>query len=322
MLSPLSGPEGEEVSIDLGPVLLGDQVRQTFRLANRGESSLRVTAEKPSSAGTGLMLDSGLVPLTVPAGDEAKLVVVFVPPVAGPVSVDLVLELENATVPQVVLHLTGKGVDGKCLVEPASVDFGTVPTAILQTKAVRISNGSELDWSVGVGELEGDGVFSLKSEPGTLKVPAGGSVAVTVRLAAMEPGTFSGRLPLSGKAKCIAQKIPLSAVAVEETLTVAPGTLEFGGVQVGSTGSRSVTVRNLGGSNVTLTGLAVTSANAGFALAASATGPVVVAKGSQVEIGVVFKPLKLGEDSGELTATSDDLKTTQIKVKLQGNGVE
>jgi len=100
------------------------------------------------------------------------------------------------------------------------------------------------------------------------------------------------------------------------TITVAPLTIPFGSVAVGSTASQSVTISNGGGSSLSVTQVSTTAAGVTIT---GVTLPLTIAAGGQASFNVVFSPKAAGALSGTVSVVSD-LSTTAIPVSLTGIG--
>lgn len=100
------------------------------------------------------------------------------------------------------------------------------------------------------------------------------------------------------------------------TITVAPQSITFGSVAVGSTGSQSVTISNGGGSTLTVTQVSTTATGVTIT---GVTLPLTIAAGGQASFNVVFSPKAAGALSGAVSVVSD-LSTTAIPVSLSGIG--
>ncbi|HVJ08985.1 MAG TPA: choice-of-anchor D domain-containing protein [Acidisarcina sp.] len=97
-------------------------------------------------------------------------------------------------------------------------------------------------------------------------------------------------------------------------ISIAPTTLDFGGVGVGGSSAQSVTLTNNGG--VSLTSIAF-AATGDFALAANGCGASLAA-GASCSFQVVFSPSQAGARTGNLTVTSSS--ATSFNVPLNGFG--
>ncbi|MFO7655139.1 MAG: S8 family serine peptidase [Candidatus Krumholzibacteriia bacterium] len=101
-------------------------------------------------------------------------------------------------------------------------------------------------------------------------------------------------------------------------LSVAPVSLEFGGVFLGATPTAEVLLTNLGTDVVTVS--AVTSSEAAFTFAPGA--PIALAPRQTEAVTVTFTPTAAQDYAGTLTITSDDPDEPTIMVALAGSGLE
>ncbi|MFZ0640129.1 MAG: choice-of-anchor D domain-containing protein [Candidatus Acidiferrales bacterium] len=93
-----------------------------------------------------------------------------------------------------------------------------------------------------------------------------------------------------------------SGVSATLQLTGNPTSLDFGNVQVGSTGTQSATLTNTGSSSVTISQM--TASGPGYS--ASGVGPgQVLSAGQSVPITVAFTPATTGGATGTVTITSN-----------------
>lgn len=102
------------------------------------------------------------------------------------------------------------------------------------------------------------------------------------------------------------------------SLPVAPGPLEFGNVTVGQTMTKSITVKNIGTANLSLTG-ATWSGSPG--LAYNLTTPFNVAPGASQVFSPTCQPGQVGLLSGQLTLTTNDPAQPSIIFNLNCAGV-
>lgn len=100
------------------------------------------------------------------------------------------------------------------------------------------------------------------------------------------------------------------------TISVAPGSIPFGTVPVGTTVSQSVTISNGGGSSLSVTAVSTTAAGVTIT---GVTLPLTIAAGGQSSFNVVFSPKAAGALSGTVSVVSD-LSTTPVPVTLTGVG--
>ena len=104
-------------------------------------------------------------------------------------------------------------------------------------------------------------------------------------------------------------------------IAVAPAAVDFGDVNVGSTGSTIVTVSNTGAQPLTVSSIALAPSGSPFAITSSPSLPATVAPGGTLDVPLAFSPTATGVRSATLTLTSDDLDEGTVQVPLTGRGV-
>jgi hypothetical protein len=197
---------------------------------------------------------------------------------------------------------------------PAVLTFGAQAygtTSSAQTVTLTNTGGIALTpTAIAVG-----GAFSETDNCQNATVNAGSSCAINVTFTPTQSGSLSGTLTISANVPGGQVEVALSGTGgAPGSVLLAPATLSFGQVKVGSTSDAlQVTVQN-GGSSA----LSITSVNAGapFVLASNACGSSLAAN-SQCQLTVQFAPVQTGAASGTLTIV--DGSGTQT-VALSGTG--
>jgi hypothetical protein len=101
-------------------------------------------------------------------------------------------------------------------------------------------------------------------------------------------------------------------------IDVLPPALAFGDVEVGANLIQTVTIRNLGTADLTVSELVVTGAD--FVLGNAPDLPVVIVPNASVPVGVMYQPTVPGASAGSLTIRSNVLDTPLLTVDLSGTG--
>src|SRR2546425_7277936 len=96
--------------------------------------------------------------------------------------------------------------------------------------------------------------------------------------------------------------IALSGCVVQPHLSVAPPSVSFGNVLVGSNGVQNLTLTNSGSANLTIAQASFTGA--GFSISAP-TFPLTLAAGQSSTLSVQFAPTATSSVSGSISLVSD-----------------
>lgn len=104
-------------------------------------------------------------------------------------------------------------------------------------------------------------------------------------------------------------------------IAVAPAAVDFGDVNVGSTGTSVAHVSNTGALPLTVSGIALAPSGSTFAITPSPALPATVAPGATLDVPLAFAPTAAGVQTATLTIASDDLDEGALHVPLTGRGV-
>src|SRR5207245_1549798 len=110
----------------------------------------------------------------------------------------------------------------------------------------------------------------------------------------------------------------LSGTGVQPQLSIAPPSVSFGNVLVGTTGVQNLTLTNSGSANLTIAQGTVTGA--GFTIS-GLTFPLTLAPGQSSSLSVQFAPTATGSVSRSVSLVSD-APTSPCPIALSGTGVQ
>ncbi len=187
---------------------------------------------------------------------------------------------------------------------PASFGFSTnspsagvrriIITPPMQTPLPNIPDGEIAVLTINIVGASGTAPLSLENV--SMSDASGG----TVTPAALNNGTIT-----------IEEELP--------DISVSPTSLDFGNVAVGSSRNRTLTISNVGNAALTVNG--VTSGNTAFTIV-SPTFPQTIAAGNNVNVTVRFSCTDLGDETGNLTVSSNDPDEGAVTVPVSGTCVE
>ena len=103
-----------------------------------------------------------------------------------------------------------------------------------------------------------------------------------------------------------------------QLISASTSGLDFGNVQIGASGTQSVTITNTGRKNANITG--VTLSGTGFIYGGPSL-PLTLSVGQSVSMSVTFAPAAVGTSTGSLTLSSNAL-ISPSSISLSGNGVQ
>lgn len=179
-------------------------------------------------------------------------------------------------------------------VSPASLSFGTVAVGSKLTRSVVVTNLCVCVETVSSVELIGSGF--LEGGPSMpVRLSSGKSITLTVTFEPFSAGSASGYLVVYPWA--LVSLTGTGGGSTLDQLSVAPASLNFGNVAVGTTATDTTTLKAIG-EMVTVSSVA--SSNSQFATPAL-TLPLKIPAGQSLSIKVTFTPKAAGTASGNLT---------------------
>jgi uncharacterized repeat protein (TIGR01451 family) len=211
----------------------------------------------------------------------------------------------------------------------SSLNFGSVAVgASSASQLLTVSNVGTDALSVAAVSITGTNASDFVRDADACSgasVAAGSSCTVSVSFRPSGRGVRSAMLRLSDNAADTPQSVALTGTGVAPIAQVAPASIDFGTLAVGSpSGHRTVTITNIGDAGQTLSpsSAQITGANAAdFAMVADtcvATG-AQLASGSSCTIDLIFTPGAAGPRSASLTLGDNGLGSPHT-VALTGAG--
>ena len=308
-------------SLSFGSVGVGQSAAKTVTLTNSGGSSVTVSQASVSNAAFTI---SGLsLPVTLAAKQTATFSVTFAPKSSGSVNGSVMVNGDASlsmgavsggssspsTAPITAsLPVAGDGTTaGQLGLAPAAVAFGSVLVGSTQSQSVTLTNSGGSSATISQATATGAGVrVSGLTLPLTLA--SGQSSTFQVTFAPTSAGSVTGNLAIVSSASNGSVDVAITGTAVAPgALAVAPTSLGFGTVQVGSNQSQPASITNSGGATVTIT--QATATGAGFSIA-GLTLPMVLAPGQSSPFSVTFAPQVSGSVNGSIAFSGSGLTAT------------
>jgi Abnormal spindle-like microcephaly-assoc'd, ASPM-SPD-2-Hydin/Cep192 domain 4/HYDIN/CFA65/VesB-like, Ig-like domain len=329
-------------TLDFGNVVVGGNKTLTITATNSGNASVAVTSATSSApefspSGPGL-------PLTIAAGQSATLSITFTPAAATKASGTLSIS-SNAANGSVSVALCGTGLPpGQLQASPASISFGAVTVGSTQTKSTTLTNAGGSDVTISQAAVSGAG-FQLAGLSVPLTLTPGQTTSFSIAFTPQSNGQDSGTISLTTSVSTSAPQAQLRYAAFEISsasqvrsagasantvtidlsgsaispgvLSVAPASMSFVNVEVGTNQSQPATLTNSGGSTVTVSQAAVSGS--GFSLV-GLTLPLTLTAGQSASFDVVFTPQSAGTSNGNVAFTSN-ASNPALTVPLSGAGL-
>jgi Abnormal spindle-like microcephaly-assoc'd, ASPM-SPD-2-Hydin len=304
-------------NVNFGNVTVGSSSTQSISISNSGNVS--VTISQITASGTGFSVSGVSVPLTLNPGQSSTYTVQFAPTTTGTDSGQISF-VSNATNSPNVVTLSGSAVAApvpQLSVSATSLSFGNVNVGSSTTKTVAISNSGNANLSISQIAVSGAG-FTGSGITVPLTLTPGQSANYTVQFAPASASSASGQVSFTSNA-ATNPTVSLSGTGVTPpapVLSVSPASLSFGNLVVGSSSTKSITITNSGGANLSIS--QITTSGTGFS-GSGVTLPLILTPGQTATYTVTFSPASSGSASGQVSFTSN--ASTNPTVSLGGTGV-
>jgi hypothetical protein len=184
-----------------------------------------------------------------------------------------------------------------------------------------VTNLGHSNATISAANVTGSG-FNYMGPALPLTLSRGQSVSLTISFAPSAAGILTGNLSLSTSGNVSPNSVPLTGTGVQSqqtlSLTVSPQSVSFGNVQVGSSGSQTVSLLNTGTGSVNVS--QATMAGNGFGMTGLAV-PMTLGAGQSTAFTVSFAPAGAGSASGNISVVSNAANSVST-VALTGMGVQ
>ena len=204
---------------------------------------------------------------------------------------------------------------GQLTPSPASIGFGNVQIGTTQSIGGSVVNTGGSGITISQITVSGTG-YSISGITAPVTLAVGQSANFNVSFAPTTAGSASGNIAFATTNGTTNIGLSGTGVAAGD-LTTNPTSINFGTVVVGSTSPQTETLKNTGGSNLTVT--AATVSGAGFSYA-GLTLPLTLVPNQASTFSISFAPTVAGASSGNLSLTVSG-STTSVDIALSGTGV-
>jgi hypothetical protein len=307
-------------ALNFGSIELGKTKTQSEVLTNTGATA--VTVSLANLTGSSFSMSGLSLPAKLEPGQSASFTVTYSPTSAGNNSgaINLTSDASNPTV-AVSLSGTATAVPSPAILAPSlgALAFGSIQVGTTKSQIETLTNTGGSPVTISQVKVSGAG-FSVVGLPLPLRLNAAQSAHFTVSYSPTSAGESTGSLVLASDASNPSLATSLSGTAYDApdpgVLTATAASLNFGSVQTGNNKSQSETLKNTGGSTVTISRANLTGV--GFSLDGIYL-PLQLNAGESFTFSVVFAPNAAAGASGSLTLVSDASNTIS-PISLSGSG--
>ena len=299
-------------SLAFGSIAVGTSTTQPLTVTNNGTSNATISGA--SVSGVGFSFKGPVLPLVLPPGQSANFNVSFLASTPGSMQGSLSLSSKQGTV---AISLAGTGVQPSISITPSSISFGNVAVGVTSSQLVTVSNPGNA--TLDITQLSGPGSsFSLTGLSAPMTLTPGQAAKFSVSFTPSATGSQTSSIALVSNAPTSPLPLSLSGAGVQlqPQISVSPGSLAFGSVNVGSSSKQSLTISNKG--NATLSITAANFVGVGFGTVGLSL-PMSVAAGGSGTVTVDFAPTTSGNATGTLSLVSN-APTSLTAIALSGTG--
>ncbi|MDE2797159.1 MAG: choice-of-anchor D domain-containing protein, partial [Gemmatimonadota bacterium] len=313
---PVPAISVQQTALDFGTVAFAQTVQKTITIENTGTAPLEITGIE--SDVSDLTFDTTMFTLA-PNGSQT-VTVTFPSSVEGTFSGNITIssnDPDRATRTLSVSVTVQAAPAPVIAVQETAVDFGAIEAGQTGQQTITVQNTGTADLEI--TGIESD-VSGLTFTPSTFTLVPNGSQTVTVTFPSSVEGTFSGNITISSNdpdratqtlsVSVIVQPPPAPVIAVQQTA------VDFGTIEAGQTGQRTIAIMNTGTAPLEITGIESDVSGLSF----SPSTFTLVPNGSQT-VTVTFPSSVEGTFSGNITISSNDpdraTRTLSVSVTVQ-----
>ncbi len=316
-------------TLDFGTVVVGSSKSLTDTLINASAASVTISSAAASSGDFRITAPS--FPLTLTAGQSASLTVAFTPHSSGQPSAKFAIMSDAANSNEIDLMVGGKAVaSGKLVASQASFSFGQVRVGQGQAQSANLTNSGGTSVTVSQASVS-NAAFTLSGLTPPITLSAGQSTPFTVTFTPKSAGAVSANVSVNGSASLNmseaqdpSESAPTNTVVAVSgsgttagQIAIAPASLSFGNVPLGTSQNLTATLTNTGGTSATISQAA--ASGAGVSLSGLSI-PVTLAPGQSSAFQVTFAPTSAGAVTGSVTLVSS-AANSNLTIAVTGAGV-
>lgn len=317
-------------TLSFGQVAVGSQAIKTVTVTSTGTAPATISAGSITGTGytatyAGVPVQNLSAPLTLQPGQQVSFDVVFDPSQASTSNGQLSLSTNTGSPVNVSLSGTGIANTYPALTLSApSLDFGDVEMGSQKVLQLTLTSSGTAPVTVSSSAVAGNNfqITSTTYPTGITNLPAtlnpGQQIVLSITFSPNAVSSFTGNVALTSNASGGTANVPLSGTGdavPAASLALSATSINFGQVQVGSTGTRSLTLTSSG--NAPLNIIAITVSGAQFS--ATPSLPVTLQPNQQLTLTLTYAPTAEEADSGTLTIASND-PSGPATVSLGGSG--
>lgn len=200
-------------AVNFGSVSVGGTVSQSVTVSNPGGSPLTVT--QASTSASGFTITGATFPMTVAAGKQSLLTIMFSPKATGAVTGSVSVMSDASSAPSTV-SISGTGVASSALLNSSasSLSFGNVTTGTTSVvQSVTLSNAGNSNVTISAVSISNSKFTASGVSAGTILSP-GQHAVLNVTFSPSAAGALTGTITVSSNATNSPSTISFSGTGV------------------------------------------------------------------------------------------------------------
>ena len=288
----------------------------TEPLTITANSAVQITSLTPTGPFT---VEAPSLPDTLAQGASVTVPVTFTPTTAGPAGGGLTITVGTSETATVSLSGSGELAGPSLTSTTGGISFGGIAPDTQSSATVGFANNGSQPLTVSKVDMPA-APFSVSGAPAVgSQLQPGAEVVVNVTFAPTVNGSFSSTLELDSTGGNIAVALTGNAASPGE-LSIAPTSINYGSVAVGSTSTKSFTVSNTGDTNLEIT-KSKPPTTGPFVASTLLSEGTTLTPGESLTETVVFSPSTVGTVTDSWIINADD-GTGLWSISFSGTGTQ
>lgn len=323
-LSPLRASPSPVNLPDTGTGATSAAVTVTFTNTSMVAQTATGIAISGTNAGEFGIVRQPTFPVTLAPNQTFTIDVNFSPGTMGMRTAKLSAAIAGMNVPPSEVQLNGLGIGAKLVVAPNPLVVGGTQIGMTITGNLTLTNNGGGKISISDMQL-GNPAFSIAAGPALpIVIGSGGSFTVSIGFKPTMNGITKDNLIIT--TSDLSQPtitVPVSGYAGPPSIATDAGSVAFGSINLGAKSIQQlILVQNAGFSDLTVTSVTLTGANAADFVLDKKSLPGKIGAQQSLPIGVTFQPSATGTRLAQVVITSDDMVTPTKTVGLFGTGTQ
>ncbi|MDT8325366.1 MAG: choice-of-anchor D domain-containing protein, partial [Bacteroidota bacterium] len=308
---------------DMGLQRCAGGILDTLMVYNPGKGVLNLRSMTLSGTDAAdFTLRAPSLPVSVSTGDSVAVVIAYRAQTNGMSNAKLAIAHNDPkTNFLTVVALTAERSVVEFFVEGDTITPYVSCARIGKSRSLRLRNGGGGDLEVqDISVVEGGAVFHVASTPLPVLLRGGEDMSFEVNFTPSAKGVFSGKILITVGPCGDTYLLSLTGEGNITELTFSPTPLDFGGVTIGNTDTRTVRLTNQGSGTMTITAAWMDPALPEFTVLGPTSFPIDIGPGNTQDVLIEFAPASVQTISAGLCVAVQAPCPDTLCVDVRGRG--